>query len=190
MKLTPRPLCLTYEPLSIPHAAELYSDLLDERIYTFLPTRPPKSLVSLEREYAEFAGGAPLDSGEVWLNWAVRDLETATCVGTLQATRFSDGLLWIGFTVIPSHWGRGIATTAVTWLTEELWTRFEGQAPLAAVDTRNIASIRVLERSGFSLLRQEPAELFGVATEDYIYQQTRSSASQFLAQEESERLVE
>lgn len=178
--MTPRPPQLKYEPLSAPHAVELYNDLLDERIYTFLPTRPPKSLANLEREYVEFAGGAAPGSGEVWLNWAVRDLDTASCVGTLQATRFSDGLLWIGYTVIPSQWCRGIATTAVTWLTEELSRHFEGHEPLAAVDTRNTASIRVLERAGFSLLRREPAEIQGVKTEDFIFQYAYTAAASFI----------
>jgi [ribosomal protein S5]-alanine N-acetyltransferase len=175
--LTSSLLDLTYEPLSPRHAAELFGDLQDERVHMYVPTRPPRSLESLQREYQEFAAGAPAGSGEAWLNWAIREQSTKGCVGTLQATRFSDGLLWIGYTVVPRLWGHGIATAAVSWLLAELRARFPEHNPLAAVDTRNLASIRVLQRTGFSLLRREPAELRGIATEDFIYVHGTASAA-------------
>jgi RimJ/RimL family protein N-acetyltransferase len=159
----------TYEPLQCRHASELYSALLDESLYQYIPERPPRSLAGLEREYTEFNGGAPEGSGEVWLNWAIRERASNTCVGTLQATRFADGLVWLGFKVIPSAWRRGIATEALSWLTRELNSVFPNQSLLAAVDTRNIPSIRVLQKCDFTLLRKEAAELHGAHTEDFIY---------------------
>jgi [ribosomal protein S5]-alanine N-acetyltransferase len=161
-----------YEPLCERHAAELHNELLDERLYSFIPERPPKSLAALQREYAEFSVGAPTGSGEVWLNWAIREQVAGACVGTLQATRFADGLLWVGYKVVPSAWRRGIATSALAWLAREMLARFNGQPLLAAVDTRNISSIRVLQKCHFELLRTEPAELHGERTEDFIYQFT------------------
>ncbi|MCX9158629.1 GNAT family N-acetyltransferase [Niveibacterium sp. 24ML] len=163
---------LVYEPLSEEHAIELHNDFLDERLYHFIPEGPPRSLEALQREYAEFNAGAPAGSGEVWLNWAIRDGASGTCVGTLQATRFADGLLWVGYKIVPSAWGKGIATSALSWLTGELFTKFDGQPLLAAVDTRNFSSIRVLEKCQFKLQRKEPAELHGKQTEDFIFQYT------------------
>jgi ribosomal-protein-alanine N-acetyltransferase len=163
---------LMYEPLNERHAAELHSELLDERLYCFIPERPPKSLAALQREYAEFSAGAPAGSGEVWLNWAIRENDAGACVGTLQATRFSDGHLWVGYKVVPSAWNRGIATSAVAWLAQELLVRFKGQPLLAAVDTRNISSVRVLQKCHFEMVRAEPAQLHGKVTEDFIYQFT------------------
>jgi RimJ/RimL family protein N-acetyltransferase len=160
----------TYEPLHPRRAVELYSALLDESLYQYIPERPPRSLAGLEREYTEFNGGAPEGSGEVWLNWAIRERSSNACVGTLQATRFADGLVWVGYKVVPSAWRRGIATEALSWLTRELAGVFPNQALLAAVDTRNIASIRVLQKCNFTCLRQEAAELHGAPTEDFIYQ--------------------
>ena len=164
------PHSLGYEPLDERHAAEMHSELLDDRLYHYVPGRPPKSLAALQREYAEFSAGAPEGSGEVWLNWAIREQVSRACVGTLQATRFADGLLWVGYTVVPSAWCRGIATSGLVWLSRELHRKFSGQALLAAVDIRNIASIRVLQKSHFELLRKEPAELHGRQTEDFIFQ--------------------
>lgn len=164
------PESFTYEPLHPRHACELHLDWLDERLYHYIPECPPRSLASLEREYAEFNGGAPEGSGEVWLNWAIRESSSNACVGTLQATRFADGLVWVGFKVVPSAWRRGVATEALSWLTRELGNVFPNQSLLAAVDTRNIASFRVLQKCDFTLLRKEAAELHGVQTEDFIYQ--------------------
>lgn len=161
---------LVYEPLTEEHAKEFFSQVHDERLYEFIPERPPKSLTALQREYAEFSAGAPEHSGEVWLNWAIRLSPGGECVGTLQATRFADGLLWVGYKVLPQAWGQGVASTALGWLTKTLQERFNGQALLAAVDTRNHASIRVLEKCHFRLLRREPAELHGEATEDFVYE--------------------
>jgi RimJ/RimL family protein N-acetyltransferase len=160
----------TYEPLHSRHASELHTEWLDERLYHYIPERPPRSLAGLEREYAEFYGGAPAGSGEVWLNWAIRERSSNACVGTLQATRFADGLVWVGYKVVPSAWRRGIATVALSWLTRELGEVFPDQPLFAAVDARNIASIRVLQKCNFTLLRQEAAELHGAQTEDFIYQ--------------------
>lgn len=160
----------TYEPLHSRHASELHTEWLDERLYQYIPERPPRSLDSLEREYTEFNGGAPQGSGEVWRNWAIRECRSNACVGTLQATRFADGLVWVGYKVVPSAWRCDIATVALSWLTGELGGVFPNQTLLAAVDTRNIASIRVLQKCGFTLLRKEASELHGAPTEDFIYQ--------------------
>jgi RimJ/RimL family protein N-acetyltransferase len=124
----------------------------------------------LEREYTEFNGGAPAGSGEVWLNWAIRAQGSNACVGTLQATRFADGLVWVGYKVVPHAWRRGIATEALSWLTRELSSVFPHQPLWAAVDTRNIPSIRVLQKCDFTFVRKEAAELHGAQTEDFIYQ--------------------
>jgi [ribosomal protein S5]-alanine N-acetyltransferase len=175
MPVVPPP--LAYEPLAERHAVELHGELHDERLYRFIPEHPPRSLAALQREYAEFSGGAPQGSGEVWLNWAVREQESGRCVGTLQATRFADGLLWVGYKVVPTAWQRGIATSALGWLVHELLSKFDGQPILAAVDTRNHPSIRVLQKCHFHLLRREPAELHGQETEDLIYQFTEPGRS-------------
>jgi hypothetical protein len=66
-------------------------------------------------------------------------------------------------------WLKG-STIALSWLTPELGGVFTNQPLLAAVDTRNIASIRVFQKCHFTLLRKEVAELQGTQTEDFVYQ--------------------
>ena len=169
MEITMHTHIFSFEPLHVRHAAELHDALLDERLYHFIPEQPPRSLASLEAQFNEFATGAPVGSGEVWLNWVIREQSSQSCVGMLQATCFASNELWIGYKVVPAWWGRGIATSGLTWLLGELAILFPGQSVFASVDTRNLASVCVLAKCGFTLLRQEPAELHGERTEEYIY---------------------
>lgn len=162
--------CLTFELLEERHAADLHEALQDARLYPFIPENPPRSLERLQSAFREFQAGAPAGSGEVWLNWVIRDRETGACIGTLQATRFASGELWVGYKVVPAWWGRGVGTAGLRWLLDELQLRLPGVPLLASVDTRNLASVRVLEKCGFQLLRREAAELHGEVTEDFIYQ--------------------
>lgn len=161
---------LIFEPLRENHADELYEGFSDQATYRFIPGRPPMSIEAMRREYSEFSGGAPASSGETWLNWAVRESVSGSLVGKLQATQYSDGLLWVGYMFIPSAAGRGLGTEAMQWLVVELASRFPCNAPLAAVDIRNGKSIGVLQKSGFKLLRTEAAENHGEPSEDFIFQ--------------------
>jgi RimJ/RimL family protein N-acetyltransferase len=57
----------------------------------------------------------------------------------------------IGYIFSPAVWGRGYAFEATSALIDEIWMRFPDAAALTAdVDPRNAASIRLLERLGFS----------------------------------------
>lgn len=161
---------LSFEPLEERHALELYEPFLAEQIYRFIPERAPKSMESATRQFHALSAGSPLDSNEVWHNWAIRDSGSASYVGTLQATIFTDGSLWIGYKMAPAYWNNGFATMSVKWLVAELAGRYPGLPVHASVDTRNRASIRVLEKAGFGFIRREPAEIHGMASEDCIYQ--------------------
>lgn len=65
-------------------------------------------------------------------------------VGSISKFR-ADDLDFVGYWIDRAHWGRGIATTALTLLLNEVNTR-----PLhARVAATNAGSVRVLERCGF-----------------------------------------
>jgi [ribosomal protein S5]-alanine N-acetyltransferase len=160
---------LDIEPLEERHAAEMHEALLDPRLYPFIPENPPASLQQLETMFCRFLAGPPVDSGEVWLNWVIRERSFKACIGTLQATYFASSELWVGYKVVPAWWGRGVATAGVQWLLDELQARFPGVPVLASVDTRNLGSVRVLQKCGFELLRREDAELHGEKTQDFVY---------------------
>jgi len=160
----------TFEPLREQHAEQLFESFQDDAIYQFIPQRAPESLEEMTRSVRQLAICEPDEDIANAYNWVIRDNLTSVCVGTLQATIFRDGLLWIGYMLAQDYWGRGIATLAVSWVVASLRVQHPSLPIHAAVDTRNRASIRVLEKTGFTLLRRETAEIRGVATEDYIYQ--------------------
>jgi len=63
-----------------------------------------------------------------------------------------DGRREVGYWIAREHWGRGIATRALSRFLSEIAER-----PLyAGVAKRNIASIRVLEKCGFKVHSDEP----------------------------------
>jgi [ribosomal protein S5]-alanine N-acetyltransferase len=166
MKTTPS---LDFEWLDEAHAESLYEGFSDAQVSRFTAEQPPQSLEDLRREFAAFNAGPPPGSPEMWMNWIIRDTRSRELVGTLQATVLADSALWIGYKLVRSAWGRGIATAAVQWLLQELALHFPHRVVLAAVDTRNHASQRVLHKCGFSRLRTQPAEIRGEATQDYVY---------------------
>jgi RimJ/RimL family protein N-acetyltransferase len=94
-------------------------------------------------------------------------VEGDTIVGAINAFK-RNGLDYIGYWIDRPHWGRGIASQALSLFLKELPTR-----PLHASAARwNEASIRILEKNGFRHLawRTEQATDRYVAGEvgDYI----------------------
>jgi RimJ/RimL family protein N-acetyltransferase len=78
----------------------------------------------------------------------------------------ANGVDYVGYWIAREHWGRGIATSALSQLLELVTTR-----PIRArVARHNIASIRVLERNGFTLTGHEwsPGDERYVACEEAI----------------------
>ncbi len=70
----------------------------------------------------------------------------------------------VGYWIGREHWGKGVATRALQIFLAELRDR-----PLYAhVAKHNVGSIRVLEKCGFEVLRDEKTELRGVEREDVV----------------------
>lgn len=173
-RIAPR---LRFEALRESHAAVLFDALCADRIYRYLPDRPPASPEELARRFAALARGAPREAAQVWLNWAIARRDTYAWIGTLQATILPDragrgACALIGYVLTPAVWGRGLGTEAVRWLVEELARRFALDRLIATVDVRNQASVRLLERVGFVRVGAEPADLLGEATTDFRYELT------------------
>jgi ribosomal-protein-alanine N-acetyltransferase len=160
---------LRIEPLRAGHAPLLFDALADAAIYAYIPDERHAIVDSLARRYALLECGAPDGAFEVWLNWALQRLETGAYIGTLQATVMLDSRAYIGYVLTPSAWGRGFAAEACRWLVGELQGRYAVDEILATVDTRNLRSVRLLERLGFELIGIAPAEIRGEATTDSRY---------------------
>lgn len=68
-----------------------------------------------------------------------------------------DGVRLVGYWIGKEHWGKGVATRALA-----AFLHIVNERPLHAhVAQHNVGSIRVLEKCGFSLQREESAQAAG-----------------------------
>jgi RimJ/RimL family protein N-acetyltransferase len=90
-----------------------------------------------------------------WGLWAIRDTATGGLVGEggLQTVTDLVGVdTDFGYTLGRRHWGKGLATEAGTAILDDLWSRYGGDTIQAMVHDDHRASIRVLEKLGFTEL--------------------------------------
>ena len=162
---------LRLEPLRALHAALLFTLLSDARLYEFVPQDPPATEAMLEARYRWLEKRVSPDGREGWLNWAVVAKEDGACLGTSQATLREDGTALIAYELGSAHWGKGYATEACSRVLAFLFETCAIRSVLARVDTRNGASIRLLERLGFERIGFHPgADTFkGSVSDEYEY---------------------
>lgn len=91
-----------------------------------------------------------------WLAWyAVRvDAAPPVVCGSVgfKGAPDADGVVEIGYSVLPAHQGRGLATEMVETLLRWAWARGCVRHVVAETTRNNLASIRVLEHTGFTLV--------------------------------------
>ena len=97
---------------------------------------------------------APVVAAGKWIQLGIAEPVTDRLIGDIGLFLSGDGLGGeIGFTLSLAAQGRGIATAAVRQALELLFAATPVRQVLGFTDTRNAASIHLLERAGF--LRQE-----------------------------------
>jgi RimJ/RimL family protein N-acetyltransferase len=161
---------LVLEPLLPHHAARTFALWQDERLYTFTPVKPPTELDSLEARYRKLATRRSPDGTEAWLNWFAREKVSGEYVAHIQVTVGPDLSARLGYFTFAPHWRRGYAyegcQAVIHWLLER------GVAELVAeIDTRNVASIRLIEKLGFRRIAYVPNAglIRGAESDDYRY---------------------
>ncbi len=163
---------LTLEPIMPDHAAELFGPLQDSGLYTYIPQDPPASKESLRERFTRLATGHSPDGTEVWLNWAARRRETGSVVGLYQSTVYPDWTANIAYITFAGHQGEGFAREACAEILRHLGDRYGTQVVGADIDTRNQASIALVERLGFQLVRTtKVADFFkGASSDEHRYE--------------------
>ena len=163
---------LLLEPLIVAHAAEIYDLLQDDRLYRFIPQDPPRSLDELQARYDRLSGRLSPDGTEGWLNWVMRLRGSTACAGTLQATVLADRTAYVAYTVFVPQQRRGFATEGIARMIEHLVADHDAVVMAAEVDTRNVASIALLERLGFERVAEHRgADHFkGALSDEYRYE--------------------
>lgn len=168
---------LRLEPLTVEHAAELFGVMSDPRLYTYIPHEPPATLPDLEARFRRFAARRSPCRTELWLNWVLRVKASGLAVGRVEATVRDDRTATVAYELGTAHWGHGLATEGCLAMATVLFSEYPVDELIAEVDTRNVASIRLLERLGFRrTAERKDADFFkGATSHEFAYALPRSS---------------
>jgi len=166
---TPR---LLLEPILPAHASMLNESLQDEELYRFIPQNPTHSLEALTDRYDFLSARRSPDGREAWLNWAVREKRSGDYVGTLEATVEEDPLAFIAYMVFVPYQRRGFAAEACRRLLEHLIDDYRVGVVAAEIDTRNTASIALVESLGFERVgfKKDADHFKGSTSDEYRYE--------------------
>jgi RimJ/RimL family protein N-acetyltransferase len=75
-------------------------------------------------------------------------------VGEIGGAFTGEGTVEIGYAIVKSHWGRGIATEAVQELARRIALRTDVQRVVAHTPFDRPESARVVEKAGFAFVRE------------------------------------
>lgn len=143
---------LTLEPLRAAHAEAMFEVLRDPALYAF-EHAPPASVDALRERYVRQEVGRSPDGSELWLNWVVR-LAGGPLIGYVQATVMQDAS-YVAYVFGSPWWGRGYATRATRAMLDELALTYGVRHALAVAVRRNVKSLHLLERLGFTVASDE-----------------------------------
>jgi RimJ/RimL family protein N-acetyltransferase len=162
---------LTLEPITEAHAAKLFEGMADASLYQFIPQDPPASVEALAARYKRLESRSSPSGDEWWLNWAVRIGSDGDYVGTVQATVDEDNAAILAWTTFSKHQRKGYAAEALKRLCEHLEGPFMAESFKAFIDTRNAASVALVEKLGFKREKTIPnADNFkGSKSDEYQY---------------------
>lgn len=163
---------LVLEPMGIHHAELLFDALQSEELYTFIPLNPPSDVDALRQKYARWSKGKSDDGKEIWINLAIFHPRLDAYVGTLQSTIMIDQKkAYIAYEVFPAFQKQGIAKEACSAMIEYVTRQYTLREILAHADTRNQASVALLESLGFALRETlyHADEFKGCVSDEYVY---------------------
>lgn len=162
---------LLLKPLKQSHATLLYPILQNPQIYCYIPQDPPVSLEMLEQHYHKLERRLSPTDEEAWLNWAVGLKSSEQFIGRVEASVSSNRIANFAYVFGSQFWNNGYATEACQKVLQLLFDDYEVIEIKAQVDTRNQASIRLLERLGFEQVEYQAAVDFfkGSSSDEYTY---------------------
>ena len=156
------------------HAECVHPIVQDPALYTFIPDEPP-SLLQLQERYRFWQRRVSPDGTEYWLNYVLFLSASNECVGTLQAgVNLTTREASVAYMITTSCQKRGLGAEALGALINHLQTHYDVRVIKAWIDTRNRASIRLVERLGLSQIEFiKEADFFkGEKSDEYVFSLT------------------
>jgi len=123
---------------------------------SLLEGKRPSDIRTAEDYPTEFSQGvaAQVASGSDLGPYVIYAPTEPVVVGEIGGAFTSAGTVEIGYAVVRSFWGRGIATEAVGALVDRMRDRPEVQRVLAHTPLDRPESARVVEKAGFTFVRE------------------------------------
>jgi RimJ/RimL family protein N-acetyltransferase len=163
---------MVLEPLVVEHAAKVFPLLQDEALYRFIPQEPPAALDEVEARYRRLSTRRSPDGSERWLNWAARLRTTGEYAGTFEATVRPGGTALLAYMLFTSHQHQGYAREGCRAVLDDVAQNYRVGLVVAEIDTRNLASIALVEALGFRRAQMKRgADFFkGTTSDEYRYE--------------------
>jgi RimJ/RimL family protein N-acetyltransferase len=162
-------------PLRADDSIRMYVPFCDPALYFFVPQDPPATLGALTDRFAQLERRRSPDGKEAWLNWVIeRKLSSAPAspkggeggtgeaeswpqpLGLIEATVIENGQALIGYYTFREFWNQGVASECLPVVLAHLQADYGVRLFRAEADSRNFASVRVLEKCGFHIAETVP----------------------------------
>jgi ribosomal-protein-alanine N-acetyltransferase len=136
---------LILQRLKYEDAEEIFYTYASKEEATTFVSWPTHRSVTDTRGFLEYAHGAWEKDTD--FSYSIRLKDSMKMTGSIGILH-DDGKVQFGYIISPSHWGNGYATEACQKMMEILRTKTSLHRIWTLVDCENIASIRVLQKSG------------------------------------------
>jgi [ribosomal protein S5]-alanine N-acetyltransferase len=156
----------TLEPQTAAHAHEMFAVLCDEAIYEF-EREPPPSEAWLAERYARLESRRSSDGTQTWLNWVVR-LASGELAGYVQATVLQSGTALIAYELASRFWRKGIGSSAVSAMLDELRSSYGVHQFVAVLKGANYRSLGLLRSLGFQPASPQQVVGFGPEADEVL----------------------
>jgi aminoglycoside 6'-N-acetyltransferase len=112
-----------------------------------------------------------------WVQLGITPIETDTLAGDIGLLIDQNGeTAEIGFTLSRQYQGLGLATEAVDLVVKALFASTAVRKVRGITDARNIASIRLLGRTEFAKVSEQPNTFRGEPCTEYVFERSRRAA--------------
>ena len=154
------------EPQTVAHAHEMFAVLSDPAIYEF-ENGPPPSEAWLAERYARLEQRRSPDGRQLRLNWVIR-LPSGELAGYVQATVYESDAALVAYELASNYWRRGIGSSAVSAMLNELQTTYRARRFVAVLKRANYRSMALLRHLGFEPATAQQAVEFGAEPDEAV----------------------
>jgi [ribosomal protein S5]-alanine N-acetyltransferase len=131
---------------------DLYPYLSDPQLYEYLEDPIPTLAETVDNFRFASLEKSPNNDEMIWLKWTVNDT-SSQCIGIVEIGLFDDEYAEIGFMTFSDFQNKGYASIYCSLALNEAKKRFKSFKLHASVNHQNLASCRVIEKTGFELCK-------------------------------------